>query len=369
MSGVVIGLVSLLLLVVIGAIIYFSMQEEKEPAYVAPVVTPVVITPTEKDDDDDDDTFDIVNGWIYDNEYENMIALNSDMSAFNNQKFNEESPVDSAKWTFEPDDEFYQITREGKKYIKIGSPTAGVQLVSSPSSTSRVIIVPTDKGYTFSDKRGKYWLKMVGANLKTVDLETDASVFTIEPSQYYIKGYETEKETFDETDLITSMGKHVVSCADGVLSGFKFVKSGTKVGYEYDCTQGELASGDLSDKVVLESGPLSGAGDLERNSFKVKCGDTGALARFRILQGPTSGVSDKTASYEYTCRDVSTTKDDEKKISQEVDYDANKKQEFLTGIQNLDCGGEGYVLTGFEYTSDGNNPTKKKLSGVCKKLA
>ena len=184
MSGAVIGLVSLILLLVIGAVIYFSMQEEeKEPVYVAPVVVPVVAAVAA--DEEDEDTFDIVNGWIYDNEYNTEIGLKDDGISFKYTKYNEESPTTASKWSFETDDEFYQISSGTGKYIKITS--QDVQLTSSSSSTSRINIVAVDDGYKFSDRKGKYWMQMNGANLLSVDAESDASVFSIDASQYYTR--------------------------------------------------------------------------------------------------------------------------------------------------------------------------------------
>ena len=360
MSGAVIGLVSLILLLVIGAVIYFSMQEEKkEPVYVAPVVVPVVAAAAAAEEEDED-TFDIVNGWIYDNEYNNEIGLNVDGTSFSFKDYSEESPTIAAKWTFDTDDEFYQISSGTNKYIKITS--QDVQLTSSSSSTSRINIVLVDDGYKFSDRRGKYWMKMDGASLKSVDDESKASVFSIDASQYYIKGYETEKETFTSDELISSMSKQAINCKTGVLSGFTFNGTSTKGNYDYTCTEGESATGDLGDKIVTEAGGLGKVQDLSGNkpSFDIAC-ENGALAKFRII--PAAGGK---ASYEYSCRDIATFGEDvtlTKNISGVDDEYLN-----FNGLHDMTCG-EGEALTSLKYAVGEGGSSDVTLSGICKKLA
>ena len=363
MSGAVIGLVSLILLLVIGAVIYFSMQEEKkEPVYVAPVVVPVVAAAAEEEEDKD--TFDIVNGWIYDNEYNYMIAVGDD-NKFVLSDYKEDAPTkSSAKWSFDTDDEFYQISTKLNKYIKITS--QDIQLTSSSSSTSRVKIVPTKDGYKFSDKKGKYWMKTFGATLVSVDDESKASVFSIDPSQYYIKGYETTKETFTEDQFVASMSPHDVSCKTGVLSGFTFGGTETKGKYDYSCTEGEVTTGDLGDTILTSAAALTGVDGLAtKDSFNVTC-ESGALAKFRIIPG--TGDS---ASYQYACRDIATFGEPVTKETDGVVYDNNEKREFLTSLKSLQCD-DGQALTGFKYIAgDGadGDQNKIKLSGICKKIS
>jgi hypothetical protein len=360
MSGAVIGLVSLILLLVIGAVIYFSMQEEeKEPVYVAPVVAPVVAAAA-ADEEEDEDTFDIVNGWIYDNEYNHEIGLNADGTSFIYTEYSEESPTIAAKWSFETDDEFYQISSGTGKYIKITS--QDVQLTSSSSSTSRINIVAVDDGYKFSDRKGKYWMQMNGANLLSVDAESDASVFSIDASQYYIKGYETEKETFTSDELISSMSKQAINCKTGVLSGFTFNRTSTKGNYDYTCTEGESATGDLGNKIVTEAGQLLGVLSLSENkpSFDIAC-ENGALANFRIIP-----AADGKASYEYSCRDIATFDEGEPPINNIVR--GNDEYVNLKGLHNMTCG-EGEALTSLKYTVGEGGSSDVTLSGICKKLA
>lgn len=366
MSGIVIGLVALLLLVVVGAVIYFAMQEEKaEPEIIAPVVPTVPITDDDAEDEEEDmDGFDIVNGWIYDNEYNYMIKLKEDKSGLEYGSFNEEVPDQSAKWTFEPDDENFYIV-SGGKYLKISGDD--VQVVGTKTSTAKLNIKAVDDGYKISDRKDKNWFKMDGANLVAVDDESKASVFSIEASQYYIKGYESEKESSEST-LRGSLTKHRVSCDNGVLSGFEFMKdaSGSKYRYDYECTQGGAASGELLEKTVLQEGGLSGFRDLtDKNSFGVAC-EVGALANFRVLPG-----TGENASYEYTCRDIGVS--DEEPITKSVTQDLTRgeNESFSSGfakLGKLTCD-DGSVLTGFDYSEDDNNDNEYTLSGICKKLS
>src|SRR5210317_1551898 len=365
MSGIVIGLVALLLLVVVGAVIYFAMQEEKaEPEIIAPVVPTVPITDDDAEDEEGDmDGFDIVNGWIYDNEYNYMIKLKEDKSGLEYGSFNEEVPDQGAKWTFEPDDENFYIV-SGGKYLKISGDD--VQVVGTKTSSAKLNIKAVDDGYKISDKKDKNWFKMEGANLVAVDDESKASVFSIEASQYYIKGYESEKESSEST-LRGSLTKHRVSCDNGVLSGFEFVKdgSGTKYRYDYECTQGGAASGELLEKTVLPEGGLSDFKDLTvKESFGVSC-DVGALANFRVLPG--NGDS---ASYEYTCRDIGVSGEPEPVETPFQEFTTEGGASIIDDLANIDaltCN-DGSVLTGFNYVQDGEN-SKYKLSGICKKLS
>lgn len=365
MSGIVIGLVALLLLVVVGAVIYFAMQEEKaEPAIVAPVVPTVPIVDDDAEDEEEDaDGFDIVNGWIYDNEYNRVIKLDDNKSGLENPPFNEEVPDQGAKWTFEPDDENFYIV-SGGKYLKISGDD--VQVVGTKTSTAKLNIKAVDDGYKISDRKDKNWFKMEGANLVAVDDESKASVFSIEASQYYIKGYESEKESSEST-LRGSLTKHRVSCDNGVLSGFEFVKdgNGTKYRYDYECTQGGAASGELLEKTLLTEGKLSGFTDLTNpDSFGVSC-EVGALANFRVLPG-----TGDFASYEYTCRDIGVSGEPETVETPFQDFTIESGESIVDDLANIDaltCN-DGSVLTGFNYVQDGED-SEYKLSGICKKLS
>ena len=364
MSGIVIGLVALILLLVVGAVVYFAMQEEEvvtdAPVAVAAPVVAAVTTVVE-----DTDTFDIVNGWIYDNEYNHMIGLTSSGGGLLISDFIEDALDQSAKWSFEADGDDFMITSDSK-YLKITN--SDVQATTSSSSSSKIKIVAVDGGYKFSDRKGKNWMNMEGATLRSVDSESDASVFSIEPSQYYIKSYETDKETTG-ANVVGSLTKHQVSCDSGVVSGFKFTKDGAKYKYDYDCAEGEAASGDLNEKTLNTAGNLGEITKLVDDPFKVDCGDTGALANFRIL----AGTGEDNASYEYTCRDVNLIDENPSaatstKNTVEFVFEPDQNQmEKLAGYEKLVCD-EGSVLTGFDYSDTGDGQDVK-LSGICKKLS
>lgn len=205
-------------------------------------------------------------------------------------------------------------------------------------------------------------MKMDGASLKSVDDESKASVFSIDASQYYIKGYETEKETFKSDELISSMSKQAINCKTGVLSGFTFNGTSTKGNYDYTCTEGESATGDLGDKIVTEAGELLRVQNLGGNkpSFDIAC-ENGALAKFRII--PAAGGK---ASYEYSCRDIATFGEDvtlTKNISGVDDEYLN-----FNGLHDMTCG-EGEALTSLKYAVGEGGSSDVTLSGICKKLA
>jgi hypothetical protein len=373
MSGVVIGLVGLLLLVVVGAVIYFAMQEEKATEVVTPIVetTPVVTIAVDDDDEDeeDDDTFDIVNGWVYDNEYTYMIGVGTDGSSLTFEEFDQEKLNQAFKWTFEKDGKSIKMVNADGKYLKITS--SEVQVTSSGSSSSvKFKLVPVDDGYKISNKSGSRWMEMDGANLKVVKEEAKASVFSIEPSQYYIRSYETDAKSRG-TDFRESMSKHSVSCGSGVISSmeFKQVANGNKHRYDYKCTEGEATSGDLFSDVSNEAESLSKLEDISRDAFKVSCED-GALAKFRIVKG-----TGDTAYYKYACRDIGVSSEEDPSIvkgaTEYVDLTYNPDQgpmDKIGDLGGLSCD-DGMVLTGFEVLHNVENPNTYQLSGICKKLS
>jgi hypothetical protein len=370
MSGVVIGLVGLLLLVVVGAVIYFAMQEEKATEVVTPIVesTPVVTIAVDDDEDEeDDDTFDIVNGWVYDNEYTYMIGVGSDGSSLTYENFDQENLNQAFKWTFEKDGTSIKMVNAEGKYLKMT--TSEVQVTSSGSSSSvKFKLVPVDDGYKISNKSGSRWMKMDGASLKVVKEEGKASVFSIEPSQYYIRSYETDAKSRG-TDFRESMSKHSVSCGSGVISSMEFKQVGNKHQYDYTCTEGEATSGDLFSDVSNEADRLIELKDISKDAFKVSCED-GALAKFRIVKG-----TGDTAYYKYACRDIGVSSEEDPSIvkglpdfkdltqgTEEVPMDK------IGELGGLSCEG-GMVLTGFEVLHNDPNENEYQLSGICKKLS
>ena len=370
MSGVVIGLVGLLLLVVVGAVIYFAMQEEKAPATAPAVFEPapvVVKEEEEEEEEEEEDTFDIVNGWLYDNEYNYMLGVAEDGNSFKFEKFDSENLNQGFKWTFEKDNSSMKIVNADGKYLKITSKEIQVTTSGSSGST-KVKLVPVDDGYKISNNSGKYWMKMDGASLTAVKDESKASVFSIEPSQYYIKSYETDSKSLG-TDFRDSMSKHSVSCTNGVISEMKFGADGSKYKYDYKCTEGEAASGDLLSDVSNEAGTLAAIKDLTGAAFNVACED-GALSNFRIVKG-----TGNTAYYKYACRDVAVSSETETVTGTDKDEFVDlshspeeKLETVITRLGGLKCS-EGKVLTGFNVTEEDGDQGNYKLSGICKKLA
>jgi hypothetical protein len=370
MSGVVIGLVGLLLLVVVGAVIYFAMQEEKAAEVVTPIVesTPVVTIAVDDDEDEeDDDTFDIVNGWVYDNEYTYMIGVGDDDSSLTYENFDQENLNQAFKWTFEKDGTSIKMVNAEGKYLKMT--TSEVQVTSSGSSSSvKFKLVPVDDGYKISNKSGSRWMKMDGASLKVVKEEGKASVFSIEPSQYYIRSYETDAKSRG-TDFRESMSKHSVSCGSGVISGLKFKKDGNKHQYEYTCTEGEATSGDLFSDVSNEADRLIELKDISKDAFKVSCED-GALAKFRIVKG-----TGDTAYYKYACRDIGVSSEEDPSIVKGLpDFEdltqgtGEVPMDKIGDLGGLSCD-DGMVLTGFEVLHKDEDLNNYQLSGICKKLS
>lgn len=367
MSGVVIGLVGLLLLVVVGAVIYFAMQEEKAPATAPSVFEPAPVVVKEEDDDEEEeeeeDTFDIVNGWLYDTEYNYMLGVAKDDNNFKFEKFNSENLNQGFKWTFEKDGSSMKIVDANGKYLKITR--REIQVTTSGSSgTTKVKLVPVDDGYKISNNSGKYWMKMDGASLTVVEDESKASVFSIEPSQYYIKSYETDSKSLG-TDFRDSMSKHSVSCTNGVISQMKFGPDGLKYKYDYKCTEGEAASGDMLSDVSNEAGTLAEISDLTGPAFNIACQD-GALSNFRIVKG-----TGNTAYYKYACRDVAVSDEVETVTGTPgfVDLTMNEGEgpmDVITELGGLECP-DGKVITGFNMTGT-DEANKYQLSGICKKL-
>jgi hypothetical protein len=369
MSGVVIGLVGLLLLVVVGAVIYFAMQEEKAAEVVTPIVesTPVVTIAVDDDEDEeDDDTFDIVNGWVYDNEYTFMIGVGDDGSSLMYENFDQENLNQAFKWTFEKDGTSIKMVNAEGKYLKMT--TSEVQVTSSGSSSSvKFKLVPVDDGYKISNKSGSRWMEMDGASLKVVKEEGKASVFSIEPSQYYIRSYETDAKSRG-TDFRESMSKHSVSCGSGVISSMEFKQVGNKHQYDYTCTEGEATSGDLFSDVSNEADRLIELKDISKDAFKVSCED-GALAKFRIVKG-----TGDTAYYKYACRDIGVSSEEDPSIVTTGYVDLTKKSDDEVPMDKIgELGGlscdDGMVLTGFEVLHNDEDENNYQLSGICKKLS
>jgi hypothetical protein len=385
MNGVVIALVLLIFLLVIGAVIYFSTQEEEEEKDIDDEYIPVeVITETPVVDDSEVDTFDIVNGWLYDTTYSKMIGIGED-DKLKISAYNSDNPNQRSKWTFEPTGTSFYILDQTGKALKITG--SDIQL-GNKSGSAKIKMVPHEDGYKLSSNSGRNWVLIEGSAIKSTKEQSKASTFLIDPSQYYIKSFETDKfksnkynKDTDEgkKDLIESLTNFDVKCDTGVLSGFGLVKDGSKYKYNYGCVEGDATAGDLNETTLLDTSELTNISNFHgaeagkestAAGFIVNCdrdgSGGGALARFKLLQGDGNK-----AGYEYTCRDVSTTGDDIVTLSNKVDnnhtYSENAESvEPVVNMGSLNCN-QGEVLTGFKYIHDSEN--KVGLSGICKKLA
>lgn len=388
MNGVVIALVLLILLLVVGAVIYFSTQEEEEEKDIEDEYIPVdVITETPVVDETEVDTFDIVNGWLYDTTYSKMIGIGAD-GKLKISAYNSDAPEQRSKWTFEPTGSSFYILDQSGKALKITG--SDVQL-GNKSGSAKIKIVPHEDGYKLSSNSGRNWIKLSSGTISSVKEESKASIFIIDPSQYYIKSFETDKfksesiNQEDEKDLTQSLSKFDVKCDTGVISGFGLIKDGSKYKYKYDCVHGDATVGTLNDTVLLDETVLTGYYNKEtdggglagenKDGFKVNCdtaGGGGALASFRLLQG-----DDKKAHYEYVCRDINVMSDqegDNKPETKNTTYvdigngsgSGEDTLEAMSGLSQLNCG-NGRVLTGFEYNR--NEEGDFGVSGICKKLA
>lgn len=385
MNGVVIALVLLIFLLVVGAVIYFSTQEEEEKNIDDEYIPVEVIKETPVVDESDVDTFDIVNGWLYDITYSNMIGIGDD-GKLKISAYNSDEPDQRSKWTFEPTGTSFYVLDQAGKALKITG--SDVQL-GNKSGSAKIKIVPHEDGYKLSSNSGRNWIKIKGSAISSVKEESEASTFVIDPSQYYIKSFETDKfnsskyanDTAGKKALIESLTNFDVKCDTGVLSGFGLVKDGSKYKYNYGCVEGDATSGDLNETTLLGTSVLENLSGLHGQvkageqsnaaGFIVDCdregSGGGALARFQLLKG-----DDNKAGYEYTCRDVSTTGD---KIMTPSDQDVDNNYTYPSGADivepvvqmgSLNCN-QGEVLTGFKYIHDSQQ--KVGLSGICKKLA
>ena len=223
------------------------------------------------------------------------------------------------------------------------------------------------EGFTLSNSTKKYFIKLEKAKITIVRDAASASTFMIDPSQYYIKNYSSDKYSSGKggEQIISSLSNFGVACADGVLSSLGMKEISGKYQYDYSCMEGDVATGDLLGSKELEESELNELRDLTGSGFKVKC-DDGALANFKLVQG-----ADGKASYEFDCRDVPVLADTDKEVTTEaVDFGTTSNDNVLgpiAGLGSLNCD-EGYVLTGFEFKHKAEDD-KHKLSGICKKIA
>lgn len=304
MNPAVIGLIVIVILVVVGVIIYFSAQEEKTQ----PIVPPPIVTPKEDEDDEETEektpTFDIVNGWIHESKYQKMLKVATDGSLTVTGYSNTDS---GAKWSFEKtdkDDQYYIVSSGGSvmpgKVIRITSSV--IQTTASKDTTSRVVLNPSGTGYKLSDRTKKNFIKIQGSQILSAK-EDDASVFEIEPSQFYISIEKTKPTAVStvsgyEGNTTMVLSEHEIVCDNGGLSSLQLVKgSDNKYQYDYTCMKGIDTSGDIVSKVNTES-------DAERGQVRglvgqsIDCGDKmikSAQLLYQDLESPGK------IAYSYSC--------------------------------------------------------------------
>jgi len=367
MNGVVLALMLLLVLLVIGAVIYFTqLQETKKDEDTdtdfAPVETIQEIP--ESDPEPDQEEFDIVNGWIYDTKYNYKLGIKSD-GTLNATEYNPDTPDQTSKWSFEPSGSGFHLGTTNGQFLKITS--AGADLTSKATGTAKIMLNKNGEGFTLSNSTKKYFIKLEKAKITIVRDEASASTFMIDPSQYYIKNYSSDKYSSGKGggQIISSLSNFAVACADGVLSSLGMNKVSGKYQYDYSCMEGDVTTGDLLGSEQLTETPLDELQKLTGDGFKVKCKD-GALANFKLLQG-----ADGKASYEFDCRDVPVIADTDTGVTTEAVAFSTMSGEDVLGpiakLGSLKCD-EGHVLTGFEFNKEGEG-NMHKLSGICKKIA
>ena len=360
MSGVVIGLTVLILLIVIGAAIYFftSDEEVKDQADTPVIKKPVDDVTSKPSDVVKTPAFNIVNGWIYDNKYNKMLKVAADGSlTVTGFKKDDET----AKWNFEPSEknEYHYVVSSGgavvpNKVMRITSSV--IQTTTSKDATSRIKIEAVGDGYKLADRTGRYYVKIQGSQILSVNDSAEASVFTIEPSQFYITLEETDSAEQSSIEGFTGnttmvLSEHDISCDNGGLSSLQLKKDGSKYRYQYGCITGIDTSGDVIEKLNTETtaeqgqvGALSGQ--------VIDCGDKmikSAQLLYQDLESPGK------IAYSYSClpTPLNTSKCETKTtnpsaISDNIDALVNA---------NVSCpAGKG--ITQIKYIKDSNNDIK-----------
>ena len=266
MSGVVIGLVVLILLIVIGIAIYFSTSEEKTET---PVTPPPYTPPAggdEEEEEPEQQRFSIVNGWIHEGKYQKMFKVKNDGTLMvTGYSKNDQA----AKWSFEAVDdksEYFYIVSSGAspmpgRVLRVTSSV--VQLTNSKDATSKIKLNKSGDAYKISDRTGNYFVKIQGSQILTTNKKDEASVFMIEPSQFYITVNKTEETGVSDVEGFAGattmvLADHSVDCDNGGLTGLSLIKDGDQYRYDFTCMKGIDTSGDVVTKVNPESDARSG---------------------------------------------------------------------------------------------------------------
>lgn len=368
MSGVVIGLIVLILLIVVGAVIYFSTTEEETVTPVTP--PPPVYEPKEDDDKDDkpqEESFSIVNGWIHEEKYQKMLKVKNDGTLMVTGYRNTDQ---GAKWNFEPADKdgYFYIVSSGASAVPdrvLRITSSIVQMTNSKDATSRLKLQKNGDVYRISERTGRYFIKVQGSQILSTRDVDEASVFKIEPSQFYITMHKTEETGPSEVEGFvgtTSMvlTDHAVECDDGGLAGLALVKDGDQYRYDFTCIKGIDTSGDVTTKVNPETTAQQGE-ITALTGQPIDCGDKlikGAQLLYQNLEG------DGEIAYSYSClpTPLDMTRCDSK--TTESTSPTDKLDALTQGKLNLTCP-TGKGITNFKMVRDANEQDIKYEYKCC----
>lgn len=304
MSGVVIGLIVLILLIVVGAVIYFSTTEEEKAPTIAPPVYEPPVDDKDKDETPREETFSIVNGWIHEGKYQKMLKVKQDGTLMVTGYRNTDQ---AAKWNFEEADRagYFYIVSSGASAVPdrvLRITSSVVQLTTSKDATSRLKLQKSGDSYRISDRTGRYFIKVQGSQILSTNEEDEASVFMIEPSQFYITLHKTEETGVSEVEGFEGattmvLTDHSVECEEGGVAGLSLVKDGDQYRYDFTCMKGIDTSGDITTKVNPESNAARGQVSALTGQ-PIDCGDKlikGAQLLYQNLEG------DGQIAYSYSC--------------------------------------------------------------------
>lgn len=357
MSGVVIGLVVLILLIVIGAVIYFSTSEEVVQG--APVAVPDIVIDDEPEADaetePEEEEFSVVNGWIHESKYQKMLKVANDgnliVTGYNDNDT-------AAKWNFEPSERsgFFYIVSSG------GSPQPGrvvritssvIQTTTSKDATSRLKLNPSGGGYKISDRTRRNYIKIQGSQILSVRDENEASVFDIEPSQFYISLEKTSETNPSEVqgflgNTTMVLSEHEISCDNGGLASLDLKKENDKYRYDFKCMKGIDTSGDIVNKVNTETTAAGGQVSALEGQV-IDCGDK-MIKSAQLLYQDLEGEGKIAYSYSCLPTPLDTTKCETKSTQPSAVSD---NVDALIGA-NVSCP-TGKAITQVKYIKDDNN--------------
>src|SRR6056300_229646 len=357
MNGAVIGILVLILLIVVGTVIYFSTTEEDK---VVPT-TPVDYDKSseeieEKEEEPKEESFSIVNGWIHEGKYKKMLKVKTDGSLMVTGYKNTDQ---SAKWNFQPSDKsgYFHIVSSGASPVPgrvIRVTSSVVQLTNSKDATSRLKLNKSGDAYKISDRTGKNFIKIQGSQILSTNETDEASVFMIEPSQFYITMHKTEEtglsdvEGFEGSTTMV-LSDHSIQCDNGGLTGLALVKDGDQYRYDFTCMNGIDTSGDITEKINPET-TASGGDVAALTGQTIDCGDK-LIKGAQLLYQNTD--DDGEIAYSYSCLPTPLNMS---KCESKTTESRNQvgKLDALTEIKNMKCP-TGKGITNIKMVSDANN--------------